>query len=42
MAADFVAHFQSDIAQLQQYAREHRVGNDANRRQLDRTISVML
>ena len=42
MAADFVAHFQSDIARLQQYAREHRAGNDANRRQLDRAISVML
>lgn len=42
MAEEFVRYFQDDIAQIQLYAQEHRSGNDRNRRELDRCISIML
>ena len=42
MSADFVAYFKNEIDEVQTYAREHRQGNDKNRAELDRRISIML
>lgn len=42
MSADFVAYFKYEMDEVQTYAREHRQGNDKNRRELDRRISIML
>lgn len=42
MAEIFIRYFHDEMEQVQIYAQEHRSGNDHNRRELDRRISIML